>query len=265
VPVLSNAFQVVDGRYGRILIPPADRYVGRSMVEYGEFSQAEVDLFDALIQPGMVVADLGANYGTHTLFFAKKASLVYAVEPQRMVYNALCGTLALNTLFNVVPIHGAVGAEDGTVACADVNFDSPELNAGALSIPEIPEAFRTYTVPKFRFTSPCHFMKIDVEGMEEEAIVGAADMIRECKPLIYCENDRKSKSESLIACLKDLGYKSFWHATPLYNPDNIRKNKVNIFGEVWSLNMLSLPKEVEFEGLPPAIEPFHPDYTYTHG
>jgi FkbM family methyltransferase len=262
---LSNqTFQVVEGRYGRILLPLADKYIARSFLEYGEFSQGEADLFDFLLQPGMVVADLGANFGAHTLVFAKKARLVYAVEPQRMIYNALCGTLALNMLFNVIPIHGAVGIEDGSIPCGDFDLSDPRSNAGALSLPELPKEYQTYSVPLVRFTVKCNFMKIDVEGMEEDVLRGSADMIRECRPFLYVENDRKDKSASLIACVEDLGYRCHWHLVPLFNEKNSKGNPVNVFGEIYSLNMLCVPKEVEFVGLPLVTEPLHSTYTYTH-
>lgn len=56
-----------DTRYGEMFVAASDNYVGRSLVEYGEWSQSEIDILEQLVQPGMVVLDVGANVGYHTL------------------------------------------------------------------------------------------------------------------------------------------------------------------------------------------------------
>jgi hypothetical protein len=113
---------VVEAKHERIIVPSPGRCLGRSLVEYGEFSEGEVGLFDAIVQPGMIVADIGANFGAHTLVFAKRAAQTCAVEPQRMVMNALRGTLALNSLYDVTPLQIAVGDVDGELGCADLDI-----------------------------------------------------------------------------------------------------------------------------------------------
>ena len=37
----------------------------------------------------------------------------------------------------------------------------------------------------------------------------------------------------------------YWHATPLYNPDNFRMNAENVFGNTVSLNMLCINRGPE--------------------
>lgn len=253
--------RLVDSKVGRILVNDKDQYLSRSFIEYGEFSQGEVDLFEFAIQPEAVVADIGANFGAHTLVFAKRARHVYAFEPQRMVFNALCGTLALNNLTNVTAVNAAVGAEQGSLGCLDLD---PEIdnNFGGLSFSEISPELATYEVPVIPFLDPVNFMKIDVEGMEKEVLKGSAPMIQMCKPVIYVENDRKAKSEELIETLRALGYSCYWHITTLYNPDNYFKNSVDVFPGLSSINMLCLPESVEIQGLERVTTPFHPFYTY---
>lgn len=55
-------------------------------------------------------------------------------------------------------------------------------------------------------TSRCDFLKIDVEGMEEDVLKGAVGLLATLSPVLYVENDRKEKSESLIRCIDGLGY-----------------------------------------------------------
>jgi FkbM family methyltransferase len=248
--------EVVNSRHGRIIVSPLDTYVGRSFCEYGEFSEGEVAIFDKIIQPGMVVADVGANFGAFTIFFAKKAAKVYAIEPQRMVYNALCGTVALNALWNVVPVNAAVGATHGTIQVPELALDH-ENSWGGVEI-----GTGAYTVPLTPITTACDFLKIDVEGMEREVLLGAAEMIAECKPVMYIENDRKDKAEALVQTIRDLGYKAFWHGTMLYNKDNFKKNPVNVFEDIVSINIFCVPSHVEVPYMEPVTTATHPNFIY---
>ena len=40
----------------------------------------------------------------------------------------------------------------------------------------------------------CHFLKVDVEGMEVEVLRGAQNTIATYRPLMYVENDREQRS-----------------------------------------------------------------------
>jgi hypothetical protein len=55
----------------------------------------------------------------------------------------------------------------------------------------------------------CHFLKIDVEGLEQEVLEGASDTLRRFRPRLYVENDRLEKSAALIEHLLALDYRLF--------------------------------------------------------
>ena len=251
----------VDGKYGKILVSDKDRYVGRSFLEYGEFSEAEAEIFNFAVNSDSVVADIGANFGAHTLVFARKAKHVYAIEPQTPVYDALCKTIELNGLKNVTAINAAAGDAYGEIPCVNLDFEV-ENNFGGLELGGKSPADCTYQVPLIKFIAPVSFMKIDVEGMELGVLRGSRGMIMEYKPVIYVENDRKDQSPLLIDYLKEMGYFCYWHMTPLYNPGNVRGNPVNVFGDACSLNMLCLPEQVDVPGLLPVTTPLHPHCEY---
>jgi len=90
----------------------------------------------------------------------------------------------------------------------------------------------------------CDFIKVDVEGMEIEVLKGATQTIARTRAFLYVENDRRDKAPALVRFIDSLGYDMFWHAPPLFNPDNYRKNTENVFGQIVSLNMFCMHKSV---------------------
>ena len=96
---VPEIYKQVDAKYGRMLYNPNDKYIGRSLNLYGEFSEGEIALFRQLIKPGFVVLDIGANIGCHTVFMAQameNSGRVIAIEPQRLTHQLLCANVALN-------------------------------------------------------------------------------------------------------------------------------------------------------------------------
>ncbi|MCZ6863316.1 MAG: FkbM family methyltransferase [Alphaproteobacteria bacterium] len=87
----------------------------------------------------------------------------------------------------------------------------------------------------------CHLIKIDVQGMEREVLLGAAETIRSHRPLLYVENDLRKKSEALIGQILEMDYRPYWHVPRLYNPDNYRSERRNVFGDTVNENMLCRP------------------------
>lgn len=232
--------------HGLVLYNRHDRYIGRSVEHYGEFSPGERDLFRQAIQPGWHVVEAGANIGTHTLILAQQVGprgRVLAFEPQRVLFQTLCANVALNSLANVHCRQEALGAAAGTTYIPPLNYNV-ENNFGGLSL--------TYTqgepvpvVPLDELHLPrCDFFKIDVEGMELEVLRGAVETIRRCRPLLYVENDRPEQSPALIRFLQELGYELYWHLPPLFSPDNAFRNPENIFGRTVSVNMLGVHRSV---------------------
>lgn len=87
----------------------------------------------------------------------------------------------------------------------------------------------------------CHFIKIDVEGMEGDVLAGAVETINRFRPALYVENDRKEKSTELIERLLGLDYRLYWHLPPLFNRKNFAGHEEDVFGQIVSVNMLCLP------------------------
>ena len=249
----ENGFnELADTRYGKILYNKNDLYVGRSIKEYGEYSESEVEVFRAVVKPGDVVMDVGANMGTHTLALARlvgKHGYVIAFEPQAIVFQTLCANMALNSIENADCINAVVTNVGGYARLPRFDY-TKEGNFGGVKIKDFDFGAQVPNLTldnAFPHPSKLSLIKIDVEGMELEVILGAYGIINDIKPVLYVENDKPEKSEALISAILDMGYNAYWHVAPLFNKNNFYGNQNNIFKDVSSFNMLCIHKTVKQE------------------
>ena len=81
-----------------------DQFIGKSLSEYGEWSEAEVGLLKQLLADSENIIEVGSNIGTHTIPLAKQVSnggIVYAIEPQYQNHKLLIDNINNNELKNV--------------------------------------------------------------------------------------------------------------------------------------------------------------------
>ncbi len=223
-----------------------DTYFAPLLEKYGEYNYGEADLFRQLIRSGDVVVDAGANIGCHTLTFGRIVGphgMVLAFEPQRPIYQCLCGTMALNELWQVNTYLCALGAERGTGKIPFVQYNESNSFGGASvgglvghDVPIIP--LDEFNLDKL------NFLKIDVEGYETEVLLGAKDTIKQCRPFIYAENDRKEHSVKLIETMLRMEYRLFLHTPTLFHERNFRGSTDNLFPGVASIMLLGVPEEM---------------------
>jgi FkbM family methyltransferase len=224
-----------------------DIYIGASLRKYGEFSGGETALFRIIVQLGMTVLDIGANIGVHTVDLSRlagPAGVVHAFEPQRLVFQALCANVALNSRTNVFTHNAAVGATGGTLLVPSLDPETSN-NYGGLSLSgaQQGESVAVVTLDGMGL-SACHVIKLDVEGMETEALLGAGATIARFRPVLYVENDRAARSAELISLIQSYGYRLYWHLPPIFSTTNFRDDPEDMFGNTISVNMLCLPVEL---------------------
>lgn len=252
--------QLIAAKHGWMLVNRNDYYIGRSIIEFGEFSEGEIDVFSQLLRPGCVVVEAGANIGTHTVPLAKLVGppgKVICFEPQRIVYQTLCANLALNSLTNVVAHWSGLGESHGSLFVPAIDY-SVQQNFGGISLENYDSGERVPLVPLDDFELPrLDMLKADVEGMELSVLKGGTATLERCRPVLYVECDRKDRAPDLINHLFQLGYISYWHRPPLFNPQNYFGNAVNPFGQVASFNILAIHpvKRIVIQGLPLVEKP----------
>lgn len=241
--------QMVPTRYGPMLVNKHDVFVGRSLTKYGEFSKGEADFFRTVVKPGWTVLECGANYGAHTVLLAKlvgEQGKVIAFEPQRLIFHALCANIALQCMTQVWPYWAAVGNRTGTIKVTQLDPNA-ENNFGGLAMGDqhgcATESVAMLRLDSFANMPRVDFVKIDVEGMEADVLDGGRKLIATHRPLLYVENDRKEKSDGLLALLGELGYEVWRHDPPLFAADNYRGDVENLWPAIVSHNLIGVPAE----------------------
>lgn len=233
-------------RYGDMAFHHTDRWIGRSLDLYGEWSEGEAELFRKVVKPGDVVIEAGANVGALTIPLAKivgDTGRVHAFEPQKD--NFECLALNVTPLRNVTLWPNALASSRYRISYETVDLDkvcnlgSTELSTHRAAVPA--NSHITTTIDEvFPFAS-VSFIKADVEGMELEILQGAVATVDRCRPILYVEDDREQNSAALRAWLISHGYRLYRHTPPLYNPENWRGSRVNVFGRTVSINLLCIP------------------------
>lgn len=178
--------------------------VGLQLLERGSYEQSEIDLCGGFLAAlrrtrgdGISALDGGANIGTHTVEWAlgmRGWGTVIAVEPQEPIFYALCGNIALNNLSNVRAIKAVLRSYTGAVQIPELNHER-EANFGGLSLdgesdpgqkPTCYVAARAMAIDDLGLK--VDFIKLDIEGMEIEALAGARRTIARYKPVIVAEH-----------------------------------------------------------------------------
>ena len=246
----NNFNKLIKAKNGYILYNRFDKYIGRSIEEYGEFSEFEAEIFRQVVKEKDTVIEVGANIGTHTLIFSNlvgNKGKVIAFEPQRIVFQTLCANVSLNSKTNVYAFQNAVSNQNGYLHIPFIDYGKTD-NFGGISLENINDGEKVEKVKLDNFLTEyfdldsIKLIKIDVEGMEKDVLEGAKETIKKFSPILYLENDRQDRSKELMEYIDSLGYKMFWHLPPLYNPKNFFKNQNNIFSNLVSVNLLCLPK-----------------------
>jgi FkbM family methyltransferase len=256
---LENSFIAIKRcRHGLFMFNRNDRFIGRSLDYYGEWCESELDLLLRFCREGDVVVDVGANIGSHTVTFAKAVGAngaVFALEPQRLAFQLLCGNIALNILTNVHSLQKAAGAQAGRAKIPALSWNEPH-NFGAVSIlnESLPgDEVEVVTLDSLALPS-CRLIKIDVEGMEPDVVAGARETIGKYQPILFVENNTVEHAARTIAAVEQIGYRAWWHLGLYYNAANFYRNKENIFAPFKpEANMLCMPDGGD-PGVPELIE-----------
>jgi FkbM family methyltransferase len=151
------------------------------------FEADELAWLGRRLGPGRVIADIGANTGNHTIFFAgpMQAARVIPFEPLPEAADMLARAVAWNRLANVdlSMLHHGVGARP--VAMRAEKSERGGLGATRL-VEDVAGDIKVQPLDAL-LTGPVDFLKIDVEAMEMDVLSGARGVIARNRPAIFIE------------------------------------------------------------------------------
>lgn len=143
-----------------------------------------------------VFYDVGANYGYYCLKLAGIATEVYAFEPVAASYRVLVDNVRRNGLTNVNPYRIALGERNtsrrmhiftssGNNSLFEIQF--PRHHTARITGDERVEQVRLDGLLASGQLRPPDVMKIDIEGGELGALIGARETIRKHRPAVLVE------------------------------------------------------------------------------
>jgi FkbM family methyltransferase len=168
--------------------------------------------FASLIQPRMVVYDIGANVGFFTVIAARLSpqGRVVAFEPLPENSERIRHNVALNNLQNIIVRTEALSDTDaqarfqvspeptwGKLASLDKGI-SPNVGAIDVKVSRLDSLVEAGEIP-----IP-ELIKIDVEGAETGVLRGAESTLRQARPLLLIE--LHGTNQPIAGLLETLGY-----------------------------------------------------------
>lgn len=150
-------------------------------VYFGLYEAELAPHLKALIRPGARCFDVGGQGGYDALIMAKASGgPVVSFECDPRAAQAMRETFARNPAYQIRTVETFVGGID----------DARHMT--------IDSAAREFFVPDF--------LKLDIEGMEDEALAGAARVLSERKPGLIVEVHSAEKEEHCLGLLRSHGY-----------------------------------------------------------
>lgn len=214
---LPEKFLLCESSRGKYITRVNDQHIGYVLRQGRHWEEDLVNFCLTQIREGSVVIDIGANIGTHTIPFAKKAKKVYSFEPQRLIYQQMCANLLLNDVENVYAYQIALGHVNkkanldayvppvkGFSNRKKLNYNNTSgfINFGGVQLGKGGEEVEMRTLDSFCLED-VSLIKIDIEGAEPLALYGGQKTIEKNRPVIVYEKRKDlGVSKNMISSLK---------------------------------------------------------------
>jgi FkbM family methyltransferase len=196
-------FVVLDSVYGKFVVARTCLFQAEALVKTGRTHiETELNNIFAIVDTlpnDAVVVDGGANIGFFTIPVAHRTLgrdiRIISFEPQRQLFQALGGSLAINGYDHVYLHNCGLGADPGIAQLPAVDY-SVAQDFGTVSLSDETtvdeDGWMNDRVVDITSIDAMHlpkldFFKLDVEGYEVPALTGALHTIRKHSPWIWVE------------------------------------------------------------------------------
>lgn len=177
-----------------------DEHMGSQIYWCGGYSRGELRVLDQLLEDGMTFVDIGANQGEFSVFAAKRLpnGQVISLEPMSHVYEMLKANIRANGFENVSPFKIALTSGSGPmpIYTAEERFEDGTVNEGLGTLHSSRqrsarvETVECKTLDEFVADirlQRLDVLKIDIEGGEYDALVGAQRVLKRFSPAMIVE------------------------------------------------------------------------------
>ena len=178
IALLANGYQ--------IYVDPQDRGGAVNLLTNGRIEEAELKVLRRILRPGMVMLDIGANYGYYSMVaapFLRSGGRIIGFEPNPRLLQLYRNSIHLNGFGGIIEPHGlGVSDRNGSIKF-EVEIGYP--GGGRIPRPDDPprSGHETIEVPVVRLDDllpadlVVDFVKIDVEGHEAHVVNGMRGLI----------------------------------------------------------------------------------------
>jgi FkbM family methyltransferase len=173
-----------------------------------------------ILKHGDSFIDGGANAGYYSMFASEligQEGRVYAFEPAPIPFKKMKKNIQINRLHNIKLYKMGIGDTD-----KEADFNLSDRDSSGSSFLSLSGLSNTIKVKIFRLDTlfpdgikSLKAIKLDLEGYENEAIIGAKNLIRKSKPTIIFEFnyrtlfDKDRHYNEVFDSLQKLGYSKF--------------------------------------------------------
>ena len=179
--------------------------------ERGLFENDLIDWCKQFCRKDAIMLDIGAHTGSYAITLAPYSGKVFAFEPQKMTYYALCGGVALSSATNIDCLKLGLGnqAQTGSKTLHIVSNDGGGSTVHAPPSDKIlnSEVIEIRTLDSLGIQGQISFIKMDVEENELQVLQGGMETIVRCGyPKILFESNSQENTALFNYLREILGY-----------------------------------------------------------
>lgn len=184
----------------------------------------EHHLLGSFVSKGQTALDVGANHGVYTYSLVLCGAIIHAIEPNPVLAKRLRGACLPRVVVHQVAAGAALGEAELYV---------PRGKRGRQDDPAGSLAQKTGEVDRFKVSiitidslnlESLAFIKIDVEGFEEEVLKGGWETITRFRPAILVELEESITlgcRKSIVNLLDYLEYSAWYFDQGDWHPESI--------------------------------------------
>ena len=186
--------------------------VARYVEEVRQTGEAELLALRDLVKTNDMTIDVGSNLGVYTYELGRLTGRVYAFEPNHDLARLLDSLALPGTVVSEVALSSVDGQGELAIPRHGAGHGTASMRAAATRWSDAAHvAVRTARLDSLGLPVPVAFIKIDVEGHEEEVLDGATETIARDRPTLLIEieeNHNAGALDRITARLGELGYRA---------------------------------------------------------